>query len=435
MNHLWRQEIETYKQNHPKSNELWQQSRYLFPGGVSHNIRTLGFPHLGAFPNFVDSSHGPTITDVDGQTYIDYWMGHYTQILGHNNPVVHEAITNSLKKGWMVGTPVEDQINLANKIVGVSPSMEQVRFCTSGTEAIMYATRLARTYTGRSVVAKTNLGWHGANEISVPRHQLTHISREAASLEFPLDAEVITDLIRGASKDLAAVVIEPFIGGGGGFPVDLELLKLLREETTEHDVLLIFDEVVSGFRFHYGLLQDLIGVRPDLTTLGKIIGGGLPIGIYGGRGDVMELANPDSQARNVLVGGGTFSAHPLSLAAGNATLGELVRRSQDYLKISSLGQKLRDGASQLLLELGLHGLVTGQDSMVFCHLLNGPPEGLTIPQALTMLDREKESMLQLSLINRGVFGHHGFGALSMAHTDINTSLDALRSALMVLVDD
>ncbi|MFX0059125.1 MAG: aspartate aminotransferase family protein, partial [Candidatus Heimdallarchaeota archaeon] len=278
-------ELETYQKSRKKSQALWQKALKVLPGGVSHSIRTFGLDLLGTFPPFISSAKGPYLKDIDGNKYIDCWNGHFAMILGHNHPEIQKTLQEYLIKGWHFGTLTEYQIELANIIIEMNQGIEMMRFCVSGTEATMYATRLARAYTGKRLIGKAKLGWHGAND-SLYYNVGTLInsqtspglldSEKAGVISFEINNENIYDLIKKNKNNLAAIILEPILGGGGGFTVDIEFLKRLREETENYDILLIFDEIITGYRFSNSLFQNELNIIPDLTTMGKIIGGGLP---------------------------------------------------------------------------------------------------------------------------------------------------------------
>ncbi|TFG24956.1 MAG: aminotransferase class III-fold pyridoxal phosphate-dependent enzyme, partial [Promethearchaeota archaeon] len=322
-----KKELKQYIESRPKSKKEWEKAIRVLPGGISHNIRTFELNRIGAFPPIIKSAKGAYITDIDNNKYIDCWMGHFAMIIGHNHPEVLIAIKQQLERGWHLGVLTDLQINLAEMIINDNPGIEMLRFCTSGTEATMYATRLARAYTNRKLIAKALLGWHGANDTlyygvgTLNKDQIPPGLRpptDAGILTYEINTNEIFDLIASHSKDLAAVILEPMLGGGGGFRADLEFLKRLREETEKHGILLIFDEVITGYRFRNSLFQNELKIIPDLTTMGKIIGGGLPIGAIGGRKDIIERSRPLSE-NQILIGGGTFSGYPLSMAAGMKT--------------------------------------------------------------------------------------------------------------------
>jgi glutamate-1-semialdehyde 2,1-aminomutase len=342
----FKEEIKTFQNNRPKSKKLWIEALRVLPGGVSHNIRTFGLSLIGAFPIFISSAGGPYLTDIDGNKYIDCWNGHFAMILGHNPPEVQKAIKEHLSNGWHFGTNTEYQVKLAETIIRENPGIQKIRFCTSGTEATMYASRLARAYTKRKIIGKAQMGWHGANDTlyydvggifngegpsGLPN------AKEAGIITFEINNENTFDLIKNNSDKLAAIILEPVLGGGGGFPVDTEYLKRLREETERYDILLIFDEVITGYRFIDSLFQNVINVIPDLTTMGKIIGGGMPIGAIGGKDEIIAQSSPDSE-NQVLIGGGTFSGYPLSMIAGLKTLEILKNSKQEYSRINQEGE-------------------------------------------------------------------------------------------------
>ncbi|MHA2295864.1 MAG: aspartate aminotransferase family protein [Candidatus Hodarchaeales archaeon] len=419
-----KEELDAFYRKRPLSNESWQRSIRTLPGGISHNIRNFGLPSIGAYPVFIRSAQGPYVRDVDGIEYTDYWIGHFAMMLGHNHPAVQEVILELSKDGWHFGTITENQVLLGETLIRDNKGIEKVRFCTSGTEATMYATRLARAFTGRKLVAKAKMGWHGPNDTLFygARHPFSGKDTpgileedQAGVITFEINNEASFDLIERQGKDLAAVILEPVLGGGGGFAADIEFLKRLREETERLGILLIFDEVITGYRFNYGLYQDLIKVIPDLTTMGKVVGGGLPIGVVGGRDDIIEQANPLSEKR-VWIGGGTFSGYPLTMAAGLKTLELLKKSSQEYQRINQEGTKLLNELNRFFTDEKFPIIATGYKSVVMLHVLNEWVEEPTIKDIIELTDRKREALLQLALLNRNIVGLHGIGALSMAHT-------------------
>ncbi|MFW9879959.1 MAG: aminotransferase class III-fold pyridoxal phosphate-dependent enzyme, partial [Candidatus Thorarchaeota archaeon] len=223
-----KEELEKFEKDRPKSEQLWQKALKVLPGGISHNIRTFGLHLIGAFPVFIKSSKGAQLKDIDDNEYIDYWNGHFAMILGHNPPEIQNTLKKYLVEGWHFGTNTEYQVNLADQIVQSNPGIEKIRFCVSGTEATMYASRLARAFTKRRLIAKAKLGWHGANDtLSYDIGSL--VSREtspgllkaeqAGIITFQINDENTFDLIKENSDNLAAIILEPVLGGGGGFPV------------------------------------------------------------------------------------------------------------------------------------------------------------------------------------------------------------------------
>jgi len=422
-----KEELEIYHKNRPKSKQLWEKANQMLAGGISHNIRNFGLPSIGAFPSFIDSANGAKLKDVDGNEYIDCWNGHFAMILGHNHPEVQEVIEKRSKYGWHFGTNTENQVKLAETLIQDNPSIEKIRFCISGTEATMYASRLARAFTKRRLIAKAKLGWHGANDTLfydvgglIVGKDTTGIleQNQAGVVTFPIDSEDIFNFIEKNATDLAAVILEPILGGGGGFPVNIDFLRRLRGETEKNDILLIFDEVITGYRFSYGLFQNDLRIFPDLTTLGKIIGGGLPIGAVGGRNEIIAQATPQTQ-NQVLIGGGTFSGHPLSMATGLKTLEILSESSEEYSRINKAGTRLLSELNQFFLEEKLPIKGVGFKSIIMLHILSKWIEEPTLRDVIQYTDRKKESLLQLALFNRNILGLHGLGSLSMAHTREN----------------
>jgi len=419
-----KEELEKFQKNRPKSKELWQKALKVLPGGISHNLRTFDLPSIGSFPVFINSASGPHLNDIDGNKYVDYWNGHFAMILGHNPPEIQEVIREHLPYGWHFGTNTEYQINLADTLVQGNHGVEKIRFCVTGTEATMYATRLARAFTKRRLIAKAQLGWHGANDTlyyevrglnigEVPPGLLK--AEQAGILTFEINNESTFDLIKKNSDNLAAIILEPVLGGGGGFPVEQEFLRRLREEAEQYGILLIFDEIITGYRFTNGLFQNQLKVIPDLTTMGKIIGGGMPIGAVGGREDIIERSSPQVE-NQVLIGGGTFSGYPLSMIAGLKTLEILKKSQQNYLRINDEGDELINYLNQFFNDEKLSIVATGYKSIIWLHVLSKWIEQPSIKEITEYTDKKREALLQLALFNRNISSLHGLGSLSMAHT-------------------
>lgn len=422
---FYQEELKEFKRKRPNSMKLWERSINVLPGGVSHNIRNLGLPSINAFPVFIRSSHDAYLEDVDNIEYVDFWAGHYAMILGHRHPEIERVLKEKIENGWHFGTVTEDQENLAERIISDnSKGIEKVRFCTSGTEATMYAIRLARAFTGKKIIAKARMGWHGANDTLFynVRYPFTGqespgilSEQEAGVLTFDLDIESTQNLIRKYAKALAAIIIEPILGGGGGFPVSNDFLRMLREATEENDILLIFDEIITGYRFVYGLFQNQINITPDLTTMGKIIGGGMPIGAIGGRREIVEQANPET-ANHVWIGGGTFSGSPLSMAAGLKTIEILKNSSSDYHRINDYGNSLLKNLNRFFDDERCQLMATGYGSLVFLHILTEIIENATPNEIVGLADKKREALTHLALLNRNITSQHGFGVLTFAHS-------------------
>ncbi len=419
-----KEEIRTFQKKRPKSKELWKKALEVLPGGISHNIRTFGLSLIGTFPIFISSASGPYLTDIDDNKYIDCWNGHFAMILGHNPPEVQNVIKEHLAYGWHFGTNTEHQVKLAETIIRDNPGIEKIRFCTSGTEATMYASRLARAFTKRKIIGKAQMGWHGANDTlyydvggifmgegppGLPN------AKDAGIITFEINSDKTFDLIRKNSDKLAAIILEPILGGGGGFPADIEFLKRLREETEKYDILLIFDEVITGYRFIDALFQTEMNIIPDLTTMGKIIGGGMPIGAIGGLKEILEQSSPEVE-NQVLIGGGTFSGYPLSMIAGLKTLEILKNSRKEYSRINQEGEQLLKNLNQYCTEEKLPIIAKGYKSMVMLHALSKWIENPSIREIIDYKDKKREALIQLSLFNRNVSGLHGLGSISMAHS-------------------
>ncbi|MFW9950818.1 MAG: aspartate aminotransferase family protein [Candidatus Thorarchaeota archaeon] len=420
-------ELNQYIKLRPKAKELWKRALKVLPGGISHTIRTFGLYRIGAFPLFIQSAKDAYMYDIDGNQYLDCWNGHFANILGHNHPELQEIIKNYLSNGWHFGTLTEYQVKLAEKLIEGNSGIEMVRFCSSGTEATMYATRLARAFTNKKLIAKAKLGWHGANDTlyycvgNLDEHFVPPglIQADEANIRlFEVNSEDIFDLIKNHHKDLAAVILEPVLGGGGGFPADLDFLKRLKEETERFDILLIFDEVITGYRFLCGLYQNELKVLPDLTTMGKIIGGGMPIGAIGGRKDILETSSPLAK-NQVLIGGGTYSGFPLSMVAGLKAIEILEKSGNEYQRINNEGDRLRNQLNSFFCKHNIPMVAKGHKSLVMLHTLKRYLEEPSINEIIINTDKIREAWLHLGLLNRNISGLHGLGSLSMAHTKEN----------------
>jgi glutamate-1-semialdehyde 2,1-aminomutase len=427
--------LEDYNGRTPKSEALWKRAVTLFPGGVSHNIRNFGMPGCNSYPPYVSHGQGGHIWDVDGNKYIDWWMTHYSLILGHNDPVVRKAITEQIDGGHHFGIPNVPQVEYGEKLKAAVPVLEKMRFTATGAESTQYAVRLARLFTKRKLVGKSLGGWHGGNDALT--YHMSHPYTDDAfynGVSFDYNnRESFEKMLKDHGKNLAAVIIEPVIGAGGGIPPEGEFLKYMREETASQDILLIHDEIITGFRLRFGTAGDaLFGSEPDLLTLGKAAAGGMPLGVYGGREDVMALAAPGAEGGR-WVGGGTFSSHPLTMAAGIAVLERLKEKKGEYDKLNKLGDSFRKRLNDMLQEMNAPLIGTGYGSINFVsHLTSVLKEPLRTPGQLgALFDHDKQDIFQGHLMQEGVFGYHGLGALSFTHTeeDVEETLAGISNAV------
>jgi glutamate-1-semialdehyde 2,1-aminomutase len=344
-----------------KSAKLYEKARKLMPGGVSSPVRA-----IDPYPFYVQKASDSRIWDADGNLYIDYCMGYGPLILGHAHPTVYAAVAEQLKLGWDYGTPVKAEIDLAERIQVDFPSMEMLRFVSTGTEATMSAIRAARGFTGKDTIVKIEGGYHGAHDavlvkpgsaaISTPSSLGVPAAAVKHTVQVPFnDVEALSGTLE--KNDAACLIIEPVMGNIGPVVPKESYLSDVRKVTEENETLLIFDEVITGFRLCIGGAQCLYGVTPDLTTLGKIVGGGFPIGVFGGTREIMECVAPLGGVFNA----GTFSGHPVSLAAGLATLSVL--NEEGYRRVNGLGDLLRRMLVDLLEELDVHISVQGIGTM------------------------------------------------------------------------
>jgi len=398
------------------------------PGGISHSIHF--FP---PYPFYLKGAQGSKIWDVDGNEYVDLWMGHYTHILGHHPEAIVERVQQQLKEGIHWGIVFEKQIELAELIRELIPCAEMVRFCCSGTEATMYAVRVARAFTKRNVILKIAGGWHGANSdlavgIKMPYEKqeslglLPELQQYAKAIPYN-DLSGTLAVIHQNKEDLAAIIIEPVSGEGGFIPATPEYLKMLRSETECLGSLLIFDEVISGFRVSLGGAQERFGLTPDMTTLGKIVGGGLPVGAVVGKREILEKTSPEIKAskwEKIMIGGGTFSSHPLTVAAGLAMLNYLKEHAKEvYPLFERRGKHVREGVQQALRRHGIDTIVTGMGSLYQTHFPLRPGVILDSPHTIHRLTdlEKKEVEFRIRMMTKGVHVMHGGGALSLAHSD------------------
>jgi glutamate-1-semialdehyde 2,1-aminomutase len=420
--------FEAYRQRTGLSEKFFQRAKQVMPGGVCHMAH-----YFPPYPLYVKGAEGPKFWDLDGNEYVDLWMGNYTHILGHRSEVIVEAVERQLKEGIHWGLGFEKQVEWAELICELLPSAERVRFCCSGTEATMYAVRLARSWTGKKVILKMGGGWHGANsdlslgikwpfEMEESQGLVPELQRYTKAIPFN-DVQGSLETIHQYEEDLAGVILEPAMGESGFVPGTREYLNMLRSETERRGALLIFDEVITGFRLGLSGAQGRFNVTPDLTTLGKITGGGLPVGAVAGRKEILEKSAPDRKVKKderTLIGGGTFSSHPLTTAAGLAMIHYLKDHADEiYPLLEAKGQRVREGIETAMRWQGVRVAVTGVGSLFQTHFPYEEGASLNSPQALNRLtDIEKREIeFRIRMLNRGVHVVHGGGGLSASHSD------------------
>ncbi len=417
---LLRDYISEYKRKTRMSARMFARSSKLHVNGVSHNIR-----FYEPYPFVVKSSAGKNLVDVDGNRYADYWMGHWSLILGHGPKNVRESLKKQIEKSWMYGTVNEQTIKLSEMISKAVPVAEKIRYVTSGTEATMYAVRLARSVTGRNVIAKIDGGWHGytsdlLKSVNWPfsESESSGMVNEEKIISIPYnDLEGSVKILKRHAKNLAGVIIEPVLGGGGCIPATGEYLRGIQEFVHKNSSLFILDEIVTGFRFRYGCLYPTMKLDPDIVTLGKIVGGGMAIGVMCGKKEIMEYADTASKKKSErsYIGGGTFSANPASMVSGFATLNLLKSKKEIYVKINSLGDFARK-------EIGnaFDGkvAVTGKGSLFMTHFLKNGMTEITNAAQAAKCDSAMLAKYHFKMIaHDGIFFLPGkLGAVSYAHT-------------------
>jgi len=410
------------------------------PGGVSSPVRALRA--VGGDPPVMAYGQGSRLVDVDGNSYIDYVCAYGPLILGQAHPDVAGVIAAAAQRGTSYGATTELEIELARLITDAIPSIEMLRFVNSGTEATMSALRLARAFTGRPKVVKFEGGYHGHADgllvqggsalatLSIPDSAGVPASFAAETLLAPYnDDEAVHSVFEAHPDQIAAVIVEPVAGNMGVVPPLPGFLEGLRELTGEHGALLVFDEVITGFRLAYGGAQHILGVTPDLTCLGKIIGGGLPVGAYGGRREIMQMVAPLGPVYQA----GTLSGNPLAMAAGIVTLGAL-RDPATYHRLENSAIYLEDGLRRAAEEAEVPVSINRAGSMLTAFFTN---EAVTDYASAKRSDTARYAAYFREMLERGVFlAPSQFEAmfLSTAHTDadIEATIEAAQEALKAL---
>lgn len=365
--------------NTVKSEQLFEQSKQLIPGGVNSPVRAFG--SVGRTPLFIDHAKGSHITDVDGNTYLDYVCSWGPGILGHAHPEVIEAVQKACADGLTYGAPTAKELRLAELIHEAMPSVEKVRLVSSGTEAVMSAIRVARGYTGRDLIIKFKGNYHGHSDgllvkagsaaltTAVPDSQGVPASYTQNTLvALYNDKDSVRELMEKYKSQVAAVIVEPVAANMGVVLPENDFLQFLRDITEEQGTLLIFDEVITGFRLGYGGAQEHFKIRPDLTTMGKIVGGGMPMAAYGGRREVMDMVSPVGPVYQA----GTLSGNPIATTAGIKTLEILKAHPEYYLQIEENAKKLAAAYRERAAKTGEAIWVNQAGSLLSAFFTAGP---------------------------------------------------------------
>jgi len=364
--------------NYPKSAALFEQAQRVIPGGVNSPVRA--FRGVGGIPLFIQSAKGPTITDADGRTYIDYVGSWGPMILGHAHDEVIAAIQQAATRGTSYGAPTELEIQLAEAVIEAFPSIEKLRLTSSGTEATMSALRVARGFTGRPKIVKFEGCYHGHGDSLLVRAGsgvatlglpdspgvLAEVAQNTITVPFN-DQAALEQIFNQIGDQIAAVIIEPVVGNMGCVPPAEGYLQAVRRITQKHGAVLIFDEVMTGFRVSFGGAQQLYGIIPDMTCLGKIIGGGLPVGAFGGRREIMDVVAPVGPVYQA----GTLSGNPLAVTAGITTL-KLLKSLDPYASLKQTTQQLVSSLSEELTRAGIVTVSNQVGSMFTCFFTSEP---------------------------------------------------------------
>jgi glutamate-1-semialdehyde 2,1-aminomutase len=416
-----------------RSISAFERARRRIPGGVNSPVRAFGA--VGGSPVFVRSASGCTFVDVDGNEYVDYVMSWGPLVLGHAHPAVVKAVQAAASRGTSYGAPTEAESELADLVCAMVPSVERIRFVSSGTEATMSALRLARGFTGRERVVKFAGCYHGHGDaflIAAGSGALTlgtpdspgvtpGVARDTIVLPYN-DLDAVYAAFHAEGSRIAAVIVEPYAGNMGLVLPKPGFLAGLRRLTEEYGALLVFDEVMTGFRVAPGGAQEREGVRPDLTTLGKIIGGGLPVGAFGGRADVMALLSPEGPVYQA----GTLSGNPLAMAAGIATL-HVLRMPGTYDALERIGARFLEGLVAVFRKHGVPHSAARAGSMVGFFFAPEPVVDLASAKAS---NTAFYAAFFHAMLDRGVYfapSQFEAGFLSLAHTDAHVDL-TLRAA-------
>ncbi len=421
---------------HSKSQALYNKSIKHIPGGVNSPVRA--FKSVGGDPLFIQRGHGSKIYDVDGNEYIDYVCSWGPLILGHSHPDVVAALREQAGNGTSYGAPTELELKMAKMVTDAFPTIELVRMVSSGTEATMSAVRLARGYTGRDKIVKFEGCYHGHGDsflIKAGSGALTLGVPTSPGVPAPIagltiaakygDLDALSKIFEEEGENIAAIIIEPVAGNMGLVPPQPGYLEGLRDITKRNGTLLIFDEVITGFRVAYGGVQTLKGIEPDLTCLGKIIGGGMPVGAYGGKREIMEQMAPTGTVYQA----GTLSGNPMAMVAGIATL-KVLRSEGVYDKLEGMAARLADGLKEAAKQAGVKASFNRVGSMLCTFFTD---KAVVDYDTATSADTDKYALYFHAMQEQGIYlapSQFETSFVSLAHTDedIEKTIEASRSA-------
>ncbi|MDD4874667.1 MAG: glutamate-1-semialdehyde 2,1-aminomutase [Dehalococcoidales bacterium] len=425
-----------------RSQELFEEAKRYLPGGVDSPVRA--FKAVGGTPPFITRGKGSRIFDADGNEYIDYVCSWGPLILGHSHPRVIDAIKQAAENGTTFGASTELEITLAKMVTTAMPSIEMLRFVSSGTEATMSALRLARAFTGRDKIIKFAGGYHGHSDgllvkggsglatLGLPDSPGVPKSYTLNTLVAPYnDIEAVAQLLHKYSGEIAGVIVEPIAANMGVIPPQPGFLESLRQLTIDNDVLLIFDEVITGFRVAYGGAQSVFKITPDITCLGKIIGGGLPVGAYGGRRDIMEMIAPVGPVYQA----GTLSGNPLAMTAGIETL-KVLSQPGNYERLEKTSAKMEKGIAEAAVSLNCRLRISRFASLLTVFFTDNQ---LVDFESVSGADTAKFSWFFHRLLENGIYwppSQYEAAFISMAHSDedIQKTIEIIGMALEHLKD-